>query len=1125
MRITTEKIALVILAAALVLAAYSLMQEGEAEPEENATVFYSGAFALKIIDENSTPVQGALVNYSIRSSKGSGHSGSDGVLEMHLNESGIISITVRKEGFESQVFSLIPTRGEATVALEAKKHSIASYAEFESAIVAFTAIGPEGEPVDGEARLLDFESSVELGSCQLESGACAINGLRKGAIAFTIIEAEEYALFDGSDNPKELGGYTMFDLELNYASKSAISEMRCIGPAQEQLECNLTIYAQPDYALSSIESNGTAYFSGEESGEYYFIAERKGHYLSSPVFKAGGSAQVAFIQEGIELIVLTMDDSGTPEQSAIKINEASGRAAAAMVESKGEARFELPAGNYSVTAVREGNRKAAEVNLKSKSSLSFEFESRPAFVNLNAFDSENKSVNALFTITQDGKIVGSGSKGSFEVRAGTKSIVTAEAIGYLRVVEAMRALQENEVESLPIQMKKSSSVAKTSITLLGVFNSKGDSLEELSAGEEYSIKFYLEPSGNEGEAGVFLRVEGNAVITDYPIGEKVERSSFYGEAKDYCEGLLQDNAIAINNGFNWVDSRFGAAAAKTLEFKVRVDGAGTIGLHYRGYSIINGEWERDPFDAKLGLEAVGIKAGCYAKAHYVEFQSIEFESAPVQEPTLPSGNASFWVEGGELKSSVEKILFQADAVFPADAVPFSLDAECELAYAIESKNGTEHCYGIESGYAWFKSGDYNPACTIKVQANELQSDDSARVIITGACVKDSRVEIPIELESRFEESFRAMPENGGGDNTAALYYLIEWKQLGSRFVQVNEKEFAFGGPGVKALDWGGPGEMTVMEGEKEVAVLKYQERKGFFDGKSRLGERVESCSSTDCCSKEWCTPSALEGMAEAFKSEAAGLAARTQFKRGPLEVLEAGEFEYAAAAQLTQGGFAGLEEAGFQVEENDCGYEDPAVFELKASSTDGMTWHYSARVLKLNGEELCGFMHGDAEGIIHTEFASMESIVMLSEENAKAIPVPSFYSDVKGVKAACAIALGECSVYSGELYSIPAIVPSLQTSIVTCIGEAGICAPVCEQKEARVELVTHDNKLYAIMRFGVNALCAPAAPGLQSLLSGAGVPEISSYLNQGLDGLTAEFESQAGSPLEYDLGDLEVAGE
>jgi hypothetical protein len=1123
MRITLKKIAFVILATALVMAAYSLMQKGEAEPEANATVFYAGAFALRIVDANSTPVQGALVNYSILGNKGGGHSGSDGVLEIQLNESGIISITVRKEGFENQVFSLIPTRGEATVTLETKKHSIASYAEFKHAIVAFTAIGPEGEPVDGEARLLDFESSVELGSCQLEGGACSINGLREGAVVFTVVEAEEYALFDGSGEPKELSGYTAFDLELNYASKSAISEIRCVGPSQEQLECNLTIYSQFDYALSNIESNGTAYFAGEGNGEYYFIAERNGYYLPSPAFKAGGSAQVAFIQEGIELIVLTADDSGIPVQSIIKVNEAGGRAVAAMVESNGEARFELPAGNYLVTAIREGNRKAAEVKLESKSSLLFEFESRPAFVNLNAFDSENNSVNALFTITQEGEIVGGGSKGSFEVSAGTKSSVTAEATGYLRVIDAVRALQENEVESIRFVMKKSGETPKTKVSLSGLFNEEGEAVEELTVGKEYSVKLLLEPAGNDGEAGVFLRVEGDAVITDYPAGEKVESSSFYGKAKGYCEGLLQDNAIAINNGFTWVDSR-SSAAIKTLEFKVRVDGTGTIGLHYRGYSIINEKWERDPFDAELGLEADGVKAGCYAKAHYAEFQAIGSEGAPVQEPALPSGNASFWVEGGELKSSVEKISFQADAMFPADAVPFSLEAECELAYAIESGEGTEYCYGIEGGYAWFKSGDYNPACPIKVQGSELESDDSARVIITGACVKDSRVEIQIELKSRSEEAFRVMPKNNGGDNTAALYYLIEWKQVGSRFLQVDEKEFAFGEPGVKALDWGGPGEARVLEGEMEIAVLGYQEKKGFFSGKSSLGERVESCSSADCCSSGWCTPSALEEMVNAFKSEAAVLAARTQFKRGPLEVLAAGSFDFVEVAQCAQGGFEALEAMGFEVIESDCDSSGPAVFELRASSVDGANWSYSARVLKLDGKELCGFMHGEANEIVHTEFASMESIVMLSEESAKAIPVPSFYSDVKGVKAACIVAPGECSLYSGELYSIPAIVPSLQTSIVTCVGE-GVCHPVCAPKEERVELVTHDNKLYAIMRFGINALCAPVAPGLQSLLSSAGVPEISSYLSQGLDGLTAEFESQVESPLEYDLDDLGVAGE
>jgi len=40
---------------------------------------------------------------------------------------------------------------------------------------------------------------------------------------------------------------------------------------------------------------------------------------------------------------------------------------------------------------------------------------------------------------------------------------------------------------------------------------------------------------------------------------------------------------------------------------------------------------------------------------------------------------------------------------------------------------------------------------------------------------------------------------------------------GLALVQVNEKEFA-SAVRSKALDWGGPGEMTVMEGEKEVAV-------------------------------------------------------------------------------------------------------------------------------------------------------------------------------------------------------------------------------------------------------------------------------------------------------------------
>lgn len=1123
MRVTPEKIGLVILAALLFVAAYSLMQAGEAEPDGNETVFYSGAFALRIFDANSTPVQGALVNYSIGGEKGGGYSGSDGVLGLYLKESGLLSISVRKDGFETEALTIIPTRGEATVTLETKKSSSVEYSGASEATAAFTVKGPEGEPTDGKAHLLDFESSLELGSCELEGGACVINGLRKGAIAFAVAEAEGYALFDGSGKPEELGAYTAFDLELILESSGAVSEMRCLGQSAEPLDCNLTVYSPPDYALSAIESNGTAYFAGEEEGEYYFVAERGGHYLSSPLFKAGGSAQVAFVQEGIELKVVTIDESGEPLQSLVKVNGADNRAAAAAVNSSGEALFELPTGEYKVTAVNEESRKAVELSLNSDAFLSFKFESRPAFVSLNAFDFANKSVNALFTVRQDNAIVCGGSKGSFEVRAGAESIVTAEAAGYLRVEETVSALNENEVKSVSFAMQKSAAGSHTAITLLGAFDEEGELVEELEAGREYSIKLRLEPSNNEGEAGVFLRVEGEAVITKYPSGDEVAKSSFYGDEKDYCGGLLQDNAIFINNGFKWVDSS-SKSSIRTVEFKVRVDEEGPVGLYYRGYSIVNEEWDRDPFDPELGLKANNGKAGCYANAHYAEYKAVEPAGEAAPEPTLPEGNASFWIEGGELKSAVEKISFQADAVFPADAVPFSLDAECELAYSIESSGGTEYCYGISAGYAWFKSGDYNPACSIKVNGNELQPDDSASIVVTGACVKDSRVEIPIELQVRAEESFRAVPKQGKGEGTVALYYLAESKQVGSRFLSFDGKEYSFGGPGVKAIEWNGQGESAVMEDGFEAVELQYAAEEGFFDNRFSLGGRVESCLSAECCSNNWCTPSALEEMVEAFKSEAAGLAERTLFKRGPLPVLEAGGFDYASAAQLTQGGFAALEEAGFQVEASDCDYEEPAIFELKASSPDGTAWSYSARVLKLDGEQLCGFMHAEEDGIVKTKFASMESIQMISEENSQAIPVPSFYSDVKGAKAACLAAPVECALQSGELYSIPAIVPSLQTSAVICTGISGVCAYSCAPKEARVELVTHDNKLYAIMRFGVNALCAPTAPALQSLLSNAGVSDASEYLKQELGGLTAEFESQARSPLDYDLSDLEVVG-
>ncbi|MFA4946304.1 MAG: hypothetical protein WC607_02050 [Candidatus Micrarchaeia archaeon] len=1110
--IAAERVVMAVLVVLVLALAFAFLEPQAMAGTEalNETIFHQGGFAVIVVDSNASPLEGVRVDYSIGDYFGGGETNASGAYYFDTEAGTVVGLRLAKEGYETEALAFIPTRDKITISLATA--AVASQAgQPAEAIAVVTVTGASGAPVDGEVFVRDFNAGVFLGSARVEAGSAIIRGLPAGTEAYAVFVGD--GVLDGSAEPRVLSEGANF-LEISLSAEPVNTTLRAVDARGAPVPCLISVYSLPANPLASTETNGEAVYSSYSNESLYFVATGTGFApVTSREFQPGGTVEVVARSTASSKKLLVTVDAGN---ASLSVRSADGKAKADAFALDGRAEFRLDAGEYSVSAYANGKRASASVTLDEDKNISLKLAWGKAFLVLDAVDSANNSIDrALFEVTQNNEKVSVDADG-FELDAFEETIVRADADGYAATEFSVDGLEPGERAARSVELERADGTAR--VEFVGARDASGfvDAFEE---GREYELVFNLVPAEGADEAGVALSVHGDAWITNYPKGDWVERSSAeLDDAGEYCAALLQDSVAALNGGYKWVDSRSRAHAGERV-FKVRAGGAGTVSFGYRGYSIKGSEWTRDPLDEALGnAERAPEKAGCYAATEDFTVQVSKPEEATGGNGTAwnsTGAHEDFWLESGALKSRVLEIELEVNSIYPADAVALDLTAEeCGLAYRFESSAGTESCYGYANGAVWFKAADAgNPSCPLAVDGNAAPEDAGARLVVSASCLKDARLEIPISVTAVEEEALLVEPRGlTPGDGAAKLAFVLDEKQFGSRIVNGVE----FDSPAVRAFELT---ESTAFESGSFSASVDYPQQVSLFPGKTDLGSRVESCGDWLCCSRGWCDASAAKEMMAAFKAEALRTANAGAFKRGagaPAGALGFGEFEFVGIAQLAEGGLTALEEEGFTVEA--CG--GPAVVELKAASADGSTWDYSASIMTAGGTRLCGFAHGEDDGVRVTEEATLASLAQAQE--TQSVVVPSFYSDVTGSRAACSLAVAPCAELSGMLVSLPALVPEPKTANFVCSPlPSGNCVAICEAKAGGVEEFVFNNRLYTVVRFGLSASCAPVPPALQDVFANAAPWEAFGLVNANAGaGASGVFDAAQGDPSTYAQSEL-----
>lgn len=365
--------------------------------------------------------------------------------------------------------------------------------------------------------------------------------------------------------------------------------------------------------------------------------------------------------------------------------------------------------------------------------------------------------------------------------------------------------------------------------------------------------------------------------------------------------------------------------------------------------------------------------------------------------------------------------FIADSVFPADAMPFALrptGSTLSIGLGkVESLTGTANCYKYDApnGIILFsaKSSAF-PTCPIINYGNSFYlngkkiSSDSAKFVFKTSSLPPSIKDLTVTVTFRdVSDGLRVLPEQLSGPNTPQLSFLINQRpaSFGPRVIKRSSIQTPYN-DALTAIAWRGTGSLPLFEDVEPIATLSYSETPSYFECTGQLGLRTESCTDAFCCAGAWCDPTNVENAVNHFRSYAADLSASTAFRRGNGEPYKSLSSYYSAPIevhvpiQLVEKALPSLRASGFTVSgvPQTCNADNPGVYDAVASTSDGETWTYSAKLLSIKrygylddscgaeqesdasladsdvaSKPLCNFLYGDCSCIASTEDNSLAS--------------------------------------------------------------------------------------------------------------------------------------------------------
>ncbi|MFH1106820.1 MAG: hypothetical protein V1787_02895 [Candidatus Micrarchaeota archaeon] len=326
---------------------------------------------------------------------------------------------------------------------------------------------------------------------------------------------------------------------------------------------------------------------------------------------------------------------------------------------------------------------------------------------------------------------------------------------------------------------------------------------------------------------------------------------------------------------------------------------------------------------------------------------------PSEDPTAtPSPDLTIDIVNGRLVSSVNSIAMKVDAVMPADAAVIKITAKCRTPFvAVDSEKGTSSCYSFAGSVLKFASQAFNGQCPLAFKGDKLEADEGKLRI---SCTGDAANTLEIPIRVTVDDSVKAVyirPAALSG-SSSKLFHIVSQTQARRELSLNNDLRSSFEKSNALTYAWSGrDGKVSATENGGLAGEVFYGPIETYFPNIDDQGGRVESCSDFFCCAEGWCTAGAAGQAFGFFKQAAKAVADKTAFRDGrrlPLKHFTDKPFVYTTVMRLVEG--AALPSGIYAADSPGaygCKASNPKAYVVQASSYDGESWDYVARIARL----------------------------------------------------------------------------------------------------------------------------------------------------------------------------------
>ncbi|MFH0971830.1 MAG: carboxypeptidase-like regulatory domain-containing protein [Candidatus Micrarchaeota archaeon] len=326
------------------------------------------------------------------------------------------------------------------------------------------------------------------------------------------------------------------------------------------------------------------------------------------------------------------------------------------------------------------------------------------------------------------------------------------------------------------------------------------------------------------------------------------------------------------------------------------------------------------------------------------------DSCVIEAGTDFTSEGEITLRNGKLDGPAS-IKMQIDQVVPVDAVPLkftNIGGSCEPLYEIISPKN-KACYAVDGGNLIFRGNEISSACPLESVGDNAEGDASAKLKVVCSGVDPIEIPIKVAFKKINIKAVQFQPRSVTG-SASKLFHVLNQKQVPAKYA-MEDVNLDFSYADAYSYAWSGAGVLQLRKGDEAVDQISYERSETYFPEIDNQGGRTNGCSDYGCCASQWCTPEAAQQAFLKFKDAAKQVADATIFRRQnnfiQSEVLKR-PFTFATVMRLVEK--ADLP-SGINAEDAPSSYgckdENPKIYIVQASTPDGKSWKYTARIARL----------------------------------------------------------------------------------------------------------------------------------------------------------------------------------